>query len=273
LALAAVVGVAVAGWLVADRGPQLLFTSPRCVAAVAGHSAYLDQEQAHHASTIAAIAVRRGLPARAVSIALATAYQESDIRNLDYGDRDSLGIFQQRRRKAGDTRAGTRPGLRGQAVLRRAGRGRRLPAAPITDAAQLVQRSAFGDAYADHEDDARAVASALTGYSRAAFSCVVREPAEFARAAARRAVRDVGTALADAFGDVGVDPGRSRLAVDAGSRTRGWALASYLVANADRLGHHFAALGRPALAGGDASEDGWRRDRRGRGDAVLVRVG
>ena len=41
----------------------------------------------------------------------------------------------------------------------------------ITEAAQQVQRSAFPDAYADHEEDARALASALTGYSPATFSC------------------------------------------------------------------------------------------------------
>ncbi len=29
-------------------------------------------------------------------MALATAIQESSLRNLDYGDRDSLGLFQQR---------------------------------------------------------------------------------------------------------------------------------------------------------------------------------
>ena len=41
----------------------------------------------------------------------------------------------------------------------------------ITVAAQEVQRSAFPDAYADHETDARAIASALTGNSPGAFSC------------------------------------------------------------------------------------------------------
>ena len=56
----------------------------------------LTTEQAENATLIAAIGVSRGLPARAVSIALATAYQESKIRNLTHGDRDSLGLFQQR---------------------------------------------------------------------------------------------------------------------------------------------------------------------------------
>ena len=45
---------------------------------------------------MAAIAQRRGLPPRATTIAIATAFQESKIHNLDYGDRDSAGLFQQR---------------------------------------------------------------------------------------------------------------------------------------------------------------------------------
>ena len=46
----------------------------------------------------------------------------------------------------------------------------------ITDAAQAVQKSAFPDAYADHEQDGRAIASAMSGNSKAAFTCVVDEP-------------------------------------------------------------------------------------------------
>ena len=43
----------------------------------------------------------------------------------------------------------------------------------ITDAAQKVQLSGFPGAYAQHEDYARALASALRGYSTAAFSCSI----------------------------------------------------------------------------------------------------
>src|SRR4051794_15420829 len=67
-----------------------------CEARVGGVSVVLSTEQAENASIIAGVAVRRGLPARAASIALATAFQESKLRNLDHGDRDSLGLFQQR---------------------------------------------------------------------------------------------------------------------------------------------------------------------------------
>src|SRR3954447_5296916 len=56
----------------------------------------LTGEQIANARTIARVAYDRGLPERAVVIALATAMQESRLRNLDYGDRDSLGLFQQR---------------------------------------------------------------------------------------------------------------------------------------------------------------------------------
>ncbi|TYP86793.1 hypothetical protein BD833_10878 [Blastococcus xanthinilyticus] len=56
----------------------------------------LTADQMANAATIAEVGRSRGLPERAVVIALATAMQESTLRNLDYGDRDSLGLFQQR---------------------------------------------------------------------------------------------------------------------------------------------------------------------------------
>ena len=63
---------------------------------VAGSDVALTAEQWANAATIARVGWNRGLPDRAVVIALATAQQESRLRNLDYGDRDSLGLFQQR---------------------------------------------------------------------------------------------------------------------------------------------------------------------------------
>jgi hypothetical protein len=50
---------------------------------------------------ITAIAIRRGLPPRAATIAIATAIQESKVRNITYGDRDSVGLFQQRPSQGG----------------------------------------------------------------------------------------------------------------------------------------------------------------------------
>ncbi len=129
----------------------------------------LDLEQAENAAVIAAVGVRRGLPARAVSIALATAFQESKMRNLDHGDRDSLGLFQQRPSKGwGTRRADQRPLLRRERLLQRAEKVAGFEGMRITEAAQAVQRSGFPEAYEDHADDARSLASALTGYCPAA---------------------------------------------------------------------------------------------------------
>src|SRR4051812_14280914 len=71
-------------------------------------SVVLTNEQAQNAITIAAVAHDRGLPERAVVIALATAQQESRLRNLPYGDRDSLGLFQQRPSQGGARRPRSR---------------------------------------------------------------------------------------------------------------------------------------------------------------------
>ena len=69
----------------------------RVVSGEADGAAYeFTPEQAVNAATIAAVGTGRGLPERAVTIALATALQESKLYNLAGGDRDSLGLFQQR---------------------------------------------------------------------------------------------------------------------------------------------------------------------------------
>ena len=89
----------------------------------AGRDADLDQ--AHYASIIVGLSVRRGLPARAASIAMATVYQETGIRNLDYGDRDSVGLFQQRPSQGwGTEKQLMDPLLLHGQVLRRSGQGR-----------------------------------------------------------------------------------------------------------------------------------------------------
>src|SRR3954470_4782808 len=87
--LVAVVGLAWDGG--ADDGSM---ATAECTLPASGVN--LTGEQLANARTIAQVAWDRGLPERAVVIALATAMQESRLRNLDHGDRDSLGLFQQR---------------------------------------------------------------------------------------------------------------------------------------------------------------------------------
>lgn len=59
-------------------------------------SAALDAEQAGNAALIIGIGRELGIPDRGIAIALATAMVESGMRNLAWGDRDSLGLYQQR---------------------------------------------------------------------------------------------------------------------------------------------------------------------------------
>jgi murein DD-endopeptidase MepM/ murein hydrolase activator NlpD len=137
----------------------------------------LTAEQTGHARTIVQVAVSlsasRGLGAaqtrQAAVIGLMTALQESTLRNLDYGDRDSLGLFQQR---AAWASAAERTTPRASATMFYLGgqAGQRglfdIPgwtSMPLWAAAQAVQVSAFPTAYARWERTARATVSALLG--------------------------------------------------------------------------------------------------------------
>src|SRR3546814_7209063 len=92
----AVIGVVVGVAVAVDRGFGPLPGSDGCQVEVDGHKVELGLEQAENAALIAAIGVRRGLPARAVSIALATAYQESKIMKIEHGEWATIGLLPQR---------------------------------------------------------------------------------------------------------------------------------------------------------------------------------
>ena len=131
----------------------------RCT--VAGLSMTLTAEQVANAATIAQVGRDRGLPERAIVIALATAQQESRLRNLDHGDRDSLGLFQQRP-SSGWGSAG-----QVQDPVYAAGKFYdHLVATPgwdtgrLTEVAQSVQRSAWPEAYQQWEEMAQKLAAA-----------------------------------------------------------------------------------------------------------------
>lgn len=223
-----------------------------CTAEVGDLAATLEPEQAENAALIAAIAVRRGLPARAVTIALATAFQESKLYNIDYGDRDSLGLFQQRPSQGWGTREQILDPVyatnRFYDGLVRVEGYRDLR---ITEAAQLVQRSAYPEAYAQHEPEARALASALTGESAAAFGC------RYGAVEPGRPVT-VRDEVAGVFADLVGRPVVTGSAVTVGvpGPKKGWALAHYLVAQADRLGIRRVEFGGRAWDG----DTGWVRD-------------
>jgi hypothetical protein len=258
------IGAVATTLVLVDRGTvPTPFDTSGCTAEVDGRTVEIDLEQAENASLITAISISRGMPARAASIALATAYQESKLYNIDYGDRDSVGLFQQRPSQGwGTVEELMDPVYATNAFYDALAQVDGYETMEITVAAQEVQRSAYPEAYADHEADARALASALTGNSPEAMWCDVPSDAGessdeldpsglVARAAVVRADLEsrFGTLSLGGFEPAGVSTGHmegslhySGRAIDvfvrpinADNRKRGWALATYLVANADRL--------------------------------------
>lgn len=174
-----------------EPAPQM----SRCAATLEGTDWYLDPQQADLAALIAGQAIARDLPPRALTIALATALQESDLANIEHGDRDSLGIFQQRPSQGwGTVEQILDPVYSTNAFYDALVRVDGYQDMAVTEAAQAVQRSAFPDAYAQHEARARAWANALYGFASGAVRCQLAEPDGAADPAAvvARVQRDLG---------------------------------------------------------------------------------
>ncbi|HSS68069.1 MAG TPA: hypothetical protein VLK34_05915 [Nocardioidaceae bacterium] len=285
-AVIAVLAVGAGSYVAWHEGVGPLPDPEGCTATAGGHTASLSIDQAGNASIIAAVAERRGLPARAISIAIAAAIQESKLQNLEGGDRDSIGIFQQRPSQGwGTPRQLNDPYYATNAFYDALVTVDGYENMPITEAAQAVQRSAYPDAYAEHESDGRAVASALSGYSPAAFTCVVHasDPAGEkmgpsgltgrADAVRRDVEKAFGTLPMGGFAPGGVTTGHMAgsahydgRAIDIVFRPvsdenqiRGWAVAQYLVANARRLDVEHVIFDGRIWTAGSKSEDGWRR--------------
>ena len=101
--------------------------------------------------------------------------QESELRNLDGGDHDSAGLFQQRPSQGwGSFDEVTDPVYASEAFFSALIAVERWQQLPVTVAAQAVQRSAYPDAYQQHADEAKTLTAALTGRRGAALSCTVR---------------------------------------------------------------------------------------------------
>jgi hypothetical protein len=123
----------------------------------------LTGEELANARTIAQVAWDRGLPERAVVIALATAMQESHLRNLDHGDRDSLGLFQQRPSQGWGTPEQVQDPVYAAGkfydhLIQYPG----WDTGDLTTVADGIQRSAFPLAYRKWETMAQELASAIS---------------------------------------------------------------------------------------------------------------
>nr|WP_239144416.1 hypothetical protein [Streptomyces sp. SID14515] len=228
---------------------------PRCVVeatdedGAVSHTYEMSLAQAVNAATISAVGTTRGMPERAVTIALATALQESTLRNIDYGDRDSLGLFQQRPSQGwGTPEQLMDPVYSAGEFYDHLAEVPGYSRLPLTVAAQRVQRSGFPQAYAKHEPDAALLAAALTGRKPASLNCTPSTAtadgpgdagqvrAELVRAFGKDVLPGTVAAGSAAASTVSV-PVRATAtrSEDKASPRRGWELAHWAVAQSEAL--------------------------------------
>lgn len=208
-----------------------------------GTSFALSAEQSNNAALIAAISANRGMPARAATIALATAMQESSLRNIDYGDRDSVGLFQQRPSTGwGTVEEIMDPYYSAGAFYNHLAHLDGYEQMEITVAAQRIQRSAYPDHYAQHEGMARAFASSLRGHSPAALVCDLPDAdADLQAVQARLALDFLSEEGTIADGVLTVDAGAVLPASE--PATAAWTVGQWAVATASATGANGVRVG------------------------------
>src|SRR5664279_1064307 len=165
------------------RTAQHHFSDPHCSFAQYD----IDTEQAAVASTMvgAVSKFRPALPFRAAVLALAAGLQESKLQNLapGAGDRDSVGVLQQRPSQGwggGDSAKLTDVTEATHEFLAALVRVKHWQTLPLAAAIQDVQISADASAYAKHEEEATALATALQGRIAAGISCTIDKPTKVA---------------------------------------------------------------------------------------------
>jgi hypothetical protein len=238
IALLLVIAVVVGGGWFASQFLVESIRTPKCTIRAAGMTESFDPEQTGNAALIAALSIKRGLPPRAATIALTTAYQESKILNINYGDRDSLGLFQQRPSQGWGTEKQVMDPVYStnkfyDALVKVKG----YENADITEIAQKVQRSGYPEAYRDHEGQGRVLASALTGHSPAGLTCSLEEATSHAKPAT------VADALATEMGITQAQASDGALTVTAPDQRLAWAVGQWAVARAAQFGVTAVSVG------------------------------
>ena len=162
--IAVLLGIgAYAAYTVYQRFVTQVLTLPGCQAGIGDTGVPLDFQQAADSATIAGVAIREHLPTRALTIAYATAYQEAKLENPNYGDRDSVGIFQQRPSQNWGTAANlVDPEYATQKFFGALVQVPHYTTIPVYEAAQAVQKSADGYAYEQWAPQGQLLAAAYT---------------------------------------------------------------------------------------------------------------
>ena len=252
-----------------QRFVQQILTIPGCQAGTGQNAIGLDFGQAADAATIAGVAEKDGLPTRALTIAYATAMQESKLENLTYGDRDSVGVFQQRPSEGwGSTAQLEDPAFAAGAFFRALVKVPNYTTLPVDVAAQDVQHSADGSAYEQYAPTG-ALLSADFITKPHAVTCWY-DPATQAAdqgVSAKLNLNGALNGLADAFGKPGAGDAVRKVGTTAGSAVitagsgRGWAVANWLVADASSYGITQVSYAGYSWKAG-LSETSWQDDPR-----------
>ena len=241
-----------AGVYVAFRHVPAILGETGCTAGTGRAAAALDAQQAQIAATIAGVAHHLGMPPRAVTVAYATAMQETHLHDPDYGDLDSVGVFQQRPSQGwGPASRLVDPVYASTRFFRALAQVHGYQRMPVYRAAQAVQHSADGYAYQQYQTLAAHLTTAFTGASPRAVWCWP------AHAAGKAQLTPARRAMLEAFGPLPASQSPSAgdapsLLVQASQPRLGWALAAWLVTHADRYRLHqvrYAGFQWPARAG------------------------
>jgi hypothetical protein len=266
IALFALVGTLGVVALVHSLGGKIKIPQigPECTVRADGEVT-LDSVQMANAATVTAVGLRRKMPEKAIVIALAAALQESKLENLGTGDRDSVGLFQQRPSQGWGTPEKLQdPRYSASKFYTALKKVKNYQKMRVTDAAQKVQRSAYPNAYEKWADESAVLAKALTGSATAAVACTVTGKPELRGAAAAAAVL-AGLKLDWGKGLARTAEQASGLTVDVANASAGWQYAHWLVSHARTTGLErvrFADLEWHAEAGkwqpvtGDAAVSG-----------------
>lgn len=242
--------MAYGGYAVYQHFIVRLLTVPGCQAGTGQQAIPLDFGQAADAATIADVAVYDHLPPRALTIAYATAIQESKLENLNYGTADSVGIFQQRPSMGwGTVRELEDPVYAAQAFFETGPSAlvkvQGYATMSVSAAAQAVQRSADGSAYQQWATEGAQLAADYTTRP-AAVTCWYDPSTQAAREGASTKLNLAGAlrGLEATFGTprpdgvvTGVTTERSGDSeVFDTTKAGGWAVANWLVTNASSYG-------------------------------------
>ncbi len=277
-------------WALNKLGHLSIFQSSGCTASSPAGSMTLDLEQARNAATITAVGVSLNVPDFGIRVALATARQESKLHNIGYGDRDSVGLFQQRPSQGWGTQAQIMDPVYSSTkfyhTLLEVPDWQKMP---LTQAAQAVQHSGVPDAYAQYEQFATVIAAVFTGSAGAGLGCTLDGPTFTPQAkAAGKLLTARGQAVVDGmraqFGaanvgkvtGIGADGNSFDVAAPASlsgtaATAREWAFANWAAAQAETAGIAKVSYRGKTWSAADGAA-GWKSDSGAGAGGTVVHV-